>query len=56
MYRWKEAECSIKVTITDQGKDQQLKNDLSEMVQTIFTRFMSDPKKKIIKSKLPKNE
>ncbi|KAL4083515.1 hypothetical protein QTP88_028831 [Uroleucon formosanum] len=42
------------VTITDQGKDQQLKNDLSEIVQTIFTRFMSDPKKNILRSKLSK--
>ncbi|KAE9521486.1 hypothetical protein AGLY_018120 [Aphis glycines] len=44
---WKKAECSLKVTITDQAKDQELKNNLSEVVQTIFTRFMSDPKRKI---------
>ncbi|CAI6348260.1 unnamed protein product [Macrosiphum euphorbiae] len=53
--RWKEAECSLKVTITDEEKDQELKNNLSEVVQTIFTRFMSDPKRKIIRSKLSKN-
>ncbi|KAF0746121.1 Uncharacterized protein FWK35_00014640, partial [Aphis craccivora] len=51
---WKEAECSLKVTITDQAKDQELKNNLSEVVQTIFTRVMSDPKRKIVRSKLSK--
>jgi len=51
-YRWKKAECSLKVMITDQAKDQELKNNLSEVVQTIFTRFMSDPKRKIVRSKL----
>ncbi|KAF0744221.1 Uncharacterized protein FWK35_00019533, partial [Aphis craccivora] len=39
LYRWKEAECSLKITITDQAKYQELKNNLSEVVQTIFTRF-----------------
>ncbi len=53
-YRWEKAECSLKVTITDQAKDQELKNNLSEVVQTIFTRFMSDPKRKIVRSKLSK--
>ncbi|KAE9523343.1 hypothetical protein AGLY_016291 [Aphis glycines] len=52
--RWKKAECSLKVTITDQAKDQELKNNLSEVVQTIFTRFMSDPKRKIVRSKSSK--
>ncbi|KAL5236620.1 hypothetical protein ACI65C_004030 [Semiaphis heraclei] len=45
--RWKEAECSVKVSITDLPKDQGLANDLSNIIQTIFTRFMSDPDKKI---------
>ncbi|KAF0693146.1 Uncharacterized protein FWK35_00025315 [Aphis craccivora] len=49
IYLWKKAELSLKVTITDQAKDQELKNNLSEVVQTIFTRFMSDPKRKIFK-------
>ncbi|KAF0705110.1 Uncharacterized protein FWK35_00032347, partial [Aphis craccivora] len=40
------AECSLKVTITDQAKDQELKNNLSEVAQTIFTCIMSDPKRK----------
>ncbi|CAI6376819.1 unnamed protein product [Macrosiphum euphorbiae] len=44
--RWKEAECSVKVSITDLAKDQGLANDLSNIIQTIFTRFMSDPNKK----------
>ncbi|XP_050064716.1 uncharacterized protein LOC126553614 [Aphis gossypii] len=52
--RWKHAECSLKVTITDQTKDQELKNNLTEVVQKIFTRFMTDPKRKITRSKLSK--
>lgn len=53
-YRWKEAECILKVTITDQTKDEEIKNTLTRVVQLVFTRHMSDPKRKIVKSKLSK--
>ncbi|XP_025191750.1 uncharacterized protein LOC112592001, partial [Melanaphis sacchari] len=43
--RWKHAECSLKLAITDQSKDQNVLGELNEIVQTPFDRFMKDPKK-----------
>ncbi|XP_025192286.1 uncharacterized protein LOC112592449 [Melanaphis sacchari] len=48
--RWKHAECSLKLAITDQSKDQNVLGELNEIVQTLFDRFMKDPKKKIIQN------
>ncbi|XP_060844085.1 uncharacterized protein LOC132924039 [Rhopalosiphum padi] len=45
--RWKHAECSMKLAITDQAKDQAISSELNELVQTLFDRFMKDSKKKI---------
>ncbi|XP_060841846.1 uncharacterized protein LOC132931228 [Rhopalosiphum padi] len=45
--RWKHAECSMKLSITDQAKDQAISSELNELVQTLFDRFMKDSKKKI---------
>jgi hypothetical protein len=46
-YRWKHAECSMKLSITDHAKDQAISSELNELVQTLFDRFMKDSKKKI---------
>jgi len=37
----------MKLSITDQAKDQAISSELNELVQTLFDRFMKDSKKKI---------